>query len=158
MSFEKNIGDSQVTGDFTLLEKLIENLGINYYVDIGILGQATYEDGATIAGIGAVHEFGRVDGSIPQRSFIRMPLEVKQEQITKKVEAKLEELLAAGDIEGIFKAIGVAGEEAIQEAFETGGFGTWEDIQEATKKRKGSSAILIDRGDLRKAITWEVGE
>ena len=124
MSFSHKTGTSEVKGDFSRLDKLISGLGKKAYVDIGILGDTnqTEEGGITTAGIGAVHEFGTDDGSIPERSFIRMPLETGQEQIQKEVETKLQTLLEKGDIEGIMKLIGIAGEKRIQEAFESGEF------------------------------------
>lgn len=159
MSFKERRGNSEVSGDFSRLNKLVEELGKSHYVDIGILGSTneTEEGGKTLAGIGAVHEFGYPEGGIPERSFIRMPLESGQQDIEKALESKLKTLLEKGDIEGIFKLIGIAGEARIQEAFDSGGFGQWPDIKDATKKRKGSDAILIDDGSLRKAITSETG-
>lgn len=163
--FSYKSGDSEVSGDFTQLEKLVENLGKKYYTDIGILGESGYtqEGGITLAGLGAVHEFGtdkagrNRDTVIPERSFIRMPLETGQGDIEKAIEPKYQKLMEEGDIKGIFELIGIAGEARIQEAFESGGFGTWEDIKEATKKAKGSDAILIDIGTLRQAIASKVG-
>lgn len=164
MTFSHKSGSSEVSGDFSKLEKLIENLEKDYYVDIGILGASgSTEGGLTVAGVGAVHEFGTDkagrsrDTVIPERSFIRMPLETGQEDIEKQIDPKLQELIEKGDIKGIFKLIGIAGESRIQEAFETGGFGSWEDIKESTKKSKGSDAILIDQGPLKQSITSKVG-
>ena len=164
-AFQHKSGDNVVTGDFSKLEKLIENLGKKFYTDIGILGAAGYTEsgGITLAGIGAVHEFGtdkagrNRDTVIPERSFIRMPLETGQDDIEKALKPRLQKLIEDGDIKGIFELIGIAGEARVQEAFETGGFGTWEDIKEATKKAKGSDAILIDIGVLRQGITSRVG-
>lgn len=164
-AFSHKSGDSTVTGDFSKLEKIIENLGKKFYTDIGILGAAGYTEGGgiTLAGVGAVHEFGtdragrNRDTVIPERSFIRMPLETGQDDIEKAISPKLQQLIEDGDIEGIFELIGIAGEGRVLEAFETGGFGTWEDLKESTKKAKGSDAILIDKGPLRQAITSRVG-
>lgn len=159
MSFSVKNGNSTITGNFTALEKLIEELDAGYYVDIGILGGERDEDGQiTIAGIGAIHEFGKLDGTIPSRSFIRMPLEKMGSEVTKDIEPHIERDLAEGNVKGLFKKIGLAGESQIQKAFESGGFGLWPDIQEKTKERKGSSAILIDDGTLRKSITSRVGK
>lgn len=162
--FEHKKGDSVVTGDFSRLEKLVENLGRKYYVDIGVLGEGgSAEGGITLAGLGAVHEFGtdkagrNRDTQIPERSFLRMPLETGQEEIEKEIDPHIQKLIEDGDIKGIFELIGIAGEARVQEAFETGGFGLWDDIEEATKKAKGSDAILIDIGTLRQAITSRVG-
>jgi len=165
MSFQIKNGDSVVSGDFSKLEKLIENLGKKHYVDIGIMGEnnQTVEGGYTLAGIGAVHEFGTDRAGrgnktvIPERSFIRMPLETGQDEIEKALEPKIQKLLADGDIKGIFKLIGIAGEARIQEAFESGGFGTWDPNADITIERKGSDSPLIDTGGLRQAITSKVG-
>lgn len=163
MSFRENIGNSKITGDFSKLNKLVENLGKQYYVDVGILGNEVTDEGITIAGIGAVHEFGTDEAGsnndivIPERSFIRMPLEEKGEEIEKDVGKGYEEKIANGNVKGIFKDIGIAAERQIQEAFESGGFGTWPELQQSTIDAKGSSAILIDDGTLRKAITSQVG-
>lgn len=157
MSFSKSVGDSQVTGDFSRLNKLVDALGKNFYVDVGILGGDTTEEGITLAGIGAVHVFGSPDQGIPERDFIRMPIEKMSEEIEKSVEPHIQKKLADGDVKGIFKLMGISAEEQIQKAFESGGFGLWPDIQNETKERKGSSAILIDTGELRKAVTSRVG-
>jgi len=184
--FHVKNGDSEVKGDFTKLEKLVEELGNKYYVEIGILGEnhETEEGGLTIAGIGAVHEFGTDKAGrgrktvIPERSFIRMPLETGQDDIEKSLEPKLEELMEKGRIHRIFQLIGIAGEARIQEAFETGGFGEWEknsnitihgsnygkenltekQIENEFIKSKGSDSPLIDTGLLRKSISSKVGK
>ncbi len=164
-AFSHKSGDNEVTGDFSRLEKLVENLGKKFYTDIGILGAGGYteEGGITLAGMGAVHEFGTDKAGrgrktvIPERSFLRIPLETGQEDIEKQIEPRMQELLEDGNIKEIFELIGIAGEARVQEAFETGGFGTWEDIKEATKKAKGSDSILIDTGALRQANTSRVG-
>ena len=60
MSFKTQNAGGSVSGDFSKLEALIKDLGKKHYVDIGILGESnkTVEGGLTLAGIGAVHEFG----------------------------------------------------------------------------------------------------
>lgn len=166
MSFSERSGDSVVSGDFSKLEEMLKGLGKRHYVDIGILGETneTTEGGLTLAGIGAVHEFGTDRAGrgnstvIPERSFIRMPLETGQSQIKAAVEPHMKKDIAEGNIKHIFQMIGLAGEARIQEAFESGGFGEWEPLVESTIERKGSDSILIDTGALRKAITSKVGE
>ena len=158
MSFSESVGDSQISGDFSQLENLISELDAGYYVDIGILGDGEVTpEGDSLAEIGAKHEFGSIADKLPQRSFIKMPLEAKQSEISQKVESGMQAKLEAGDVEGIFRDIGIAGEAAIGEAFDTGGFGTWKGLSERTKDQKGSDAILIDEGHLRRSITSEVG-
>lgn len=158
MKISQNVGDCHIEADFSKLEKLLKDLDVKGYVDVGVLGNASYEDGATIAGIGAIHEFGSLSGNIPQRSFIRMPIELKQEDIEKKVMDKVKDKLFDGiSPKDVLQMIGIFCEEAIQEAFETGGFGTWQDIKDETKDRKNGDSILIDTGTLRKAITSKIG-
>lgn len=166
MSFNVNNGESTVKGDFSKLDNLVENLKEGYYVDIGILGAegATREGDLTIAGIGAVHEFGTDKAGrgkntvIPERSFIKMPLETGSEQIEKSIKPKVKELVGKGDLKKLFELIGIAGETRIQEAFETGGFGKWPELAESTKEVKGSDAKLIGDGTLRKSISSKVGK
>lgn len=171
MTFTHKSGDNVVTGDFSKLEKLVENLGKKYFTDIGILGKGGYTEkgGITLAGRGAVHEFGtdkagrNRDIEIPQRSFILMPLETGQEFIEKQIEPEFQELIENGDIKGIFDLIGIFGEARIQEAFETKGFGTWEELAESTIKsrKKGPGKHdpqpLEDIGTMRQSISSRVG-
>lgn len=157
--FKKKVGDSKISGDFSALEKIVEGIDEGYYVDIGIIGAGQHEGSElTIAEVGAANEFGTLDKRVPERSFIRMPLQKKGKEIEKKIGEKAEALIAKGEIKKLFELIGIAGEGAIQEAFDSGGFGTWPDIADSTKKRKGSSAILIDKGVLRKSIISKVGK
>lgn len=93
---------------------------------------------------------------MPARSFIRMPLMQRGEMIKKHVQKHLREHLEQGDVKAILDDIGIAGETAIQEAFETGGFGKWKPLSPRTVKRKGSSAILIDKGLMRQAIDHRI--
>lgn len=152
-------GGGYIESDFSGLEKLLAKLKTNTYVDIGILGEkgGNRKDGITLAGIGAVHEFGSLDGSIPKRSHIVLPLAHKKDSIEKTAEKSMKQNLASANVDKIFSDIGIAGEAAIQEAFETGGFGQWQALEPATIEAKGSDSILIDIGELRKAETSKVG-
>lgn len=152
----QRFGDSEIEADFSALEKMVEDLGKDHYVDVGLLGEnggKTEKGGVTLAFIGAVHEHGSLDGHNPPRSFIRMPIETGQAEIEAAVEPLMARHLAEGDVKAIFEDIGIAAEGRIQDAFDTGGFGQWPALKEETIKRKGSDSILIDRGDLRRGIT-----
>lgn len=152
----QRFGDSEIEADFSALERLVEGLGGDHYTDVGILGEnggKTQQGGVTLAFIGAVHEFGSLDGHNPERSFIRVPIETGQAEIEAAVEPMMARHLASGDVKAIFEDIGIAAEGRIQDAFDTGGFGQWPQLKEDTIKRKGSDSILIDEGDLRRAIT-----
>lgn len=86
-----------------------------------------------------------------------MPIEEKAGEIEKTVGNSIESDMAEGNIKRIFQKIGLAAEGQIQEAFETGGFGKWPELQYSTILAKKSSAILIDTGSLRKAVTSKTG-
>jgi hypothetical protein len=157
----ETFGDSYIEADFSALDKLVENLGKKHYVDVGILGEnagKTDEGGATIGMIGAVQEFGKLDGKIPKRSFILMPLQTHQSEIQKQVEPRMQKHMETGDIKGIFTDIGIAAEGVIQDAFDTRGFGTWKSNAESTIEQKGSDSPNIDKGLLRKSISSKVGQ
>ena len=158
MSFNIRDGQSTITGDFSGLERLIKSLKEPHSVDIGVFKDAKTPDGQSVAEYGAYNEFGSVSvpNRPPKRSFIRMPLETKQGDIVKYAESHAREHIEAGDIKAIFEDIGIAGQAKIQEAFDTGGFGTWAPDADSTVARKGSDAPLIDSGLLRKSVTYEV--
>lgn len=162
MSFKTKHGDVTIEGDFSRLEKLVKNLGKNYYVDVGVIGdEATTERGNnTLAGIGAEHEFGVPDRKppLPRRSFIRFPLQTGQRQIENQVGKRYQRNIENGDIKQIFDDIGLASEARIQDAFESGGFGQWKELSDFTIEKKGSDAILIDTGTLKQSITSKVDE
>jgi len=151
---------SDVRVDLSGLDKMIKGLKSPWFVDIGILGAkgSTEQDGITLAGIGAVQEFGSIDGRVPERSFIRMPLETGQKQIEEQVSPTMQKDMAEGNIKHIFQNIGIAGEARIQEAFETGGFGEWAPNAPSTIEKKGSDSPLIDTGNLRKSVTSKVSQ
>lgn len=155
MGFNIRDGQSEISGDFSKLEKLIKNLGEKHFVDVGVFASAKAPDGTQVAEYGAYNEFGSlsVPNRPPKRSFIRMPLEVKQGEIAEYVEKKARAHVESGDIKAIFEDIGVAAEAKIQEAFDSDGWGAWPPDADSTVARKGSSTPLIDTGLLRKSIT-----
>ena len=150
-------GGGEVEADFSGIEKMLKGLAEDHHVDIGVLGSgARGKDGESVAEYGAKNEFGVVSKKIPERSFIRMPLTEKAKDIERAGADVLSARLAVGDVKGIFKVLGIAGEAAIQEAFDTRGFGKWKDNARSTVREKGSDTPLIDTGTLRKSITSRV--
>ena len=121
----------------------------------GQASNAIYGDGMTVVEIGAIHEYGA--GNNPVRSFLRVPFKIKKDQIQKNM-TTLFRAIAEQGADGVaqMEKAGVMLQNISKEAFETKGFGTWKDIKASTKRKKGSSATLIDTGILRGAITYEV--
>jgi len=146
------------------LKKIVGDLQ-DYRAHVGVLGSSgkngrADEDsesaGLTNAEIGAIHEFGTE--SIPPRSFLRMPIEEKKGTIVKKLSNSqtFKTHIEAGDIGKAVETVGVLGEEVIQQAFETKGFGQWPEKAPATKAHsKNPEQPLIESTQLRKSITSE---
>lgn len=163
-----------IKADLSQLEDMLKKLGGEFSVKIGIIGSAaseTYPDSdATNAEVGLYNEFGTE--RIPPRSFLRMPLEMHQKDLVKamgKGEAK--ERIKSGDVKGFYDALGLAALEIVDQSFPTGGYGSWEANAEITVKGgwmtstsgkpfyvkgKKSSAPLIDTGQLRRSISYQV--
>lgn len=145
----------EVKSDLKGLDKLLKNVSTKLVAKVGIFGDKNQRDEgeATNADIGAVHEFGSFSKGIPRRSFLKDPMTHKRKELLKKAKEIIDANIDKenGD-EKIFELIGIYGESIVQEAFESGGFGMWEAISQETIDRKGSSQILIDSSQLRRAI------
>lgn len=135
-----------------------------YVTRVGILGNKASEihndTDKTNAEIGAIHELGLL-AHVPERSFLRMPLE---EKLGQWIEDNLDiyrNCLKKGDMKQWHQAVGFAAEKIINEAFETGGFGSWPPLSRTTIALRGglaSAKILVDTGQLRASITSAVYE
>lgn len=114
-------------------------------------------DGITNAELGIIHEFGVPERGIPERSFLRSTV---SEESAKNL-GRLGNVQIAEFLEGktsahdVFATIGVYLQGKIVEKITDGEF---EPNNENTVKRKGSSKPLIDTGQLRASITYEVRE
>lgn len=149
-----------VKGNFKNLQKLLKDLKTKKYVDVGILQAGSYPNGTSIAYVGATHEFGTSKAGrsrnvvIPERSFLRMPLNTQQEKIAKNIKKKSKGL----DVNKVLDLLGQSAVAVILEAFETNGFGTWAPLSDSTIAKRGASAqILQDTALLKKSIDYKVG-
>lgn len=148
-----------VKSDLKGLEELQENLKTNLVSRIGIFSDKNQRVGKELTNtqVGARHEFGVISEGLPRRSFLRDPLTLKSKELLKQAKKIIAANIDKEDgIEEIFELIGIAGEAIVQEAFETGGFGTWQSLTQRTINEKGSSSILIDSSQLRGAVTSKV--
>lgn len=102
--------------------------------------------------LGAIHEFGSKQRSIPARSFLRMPIATNGDEIAKNAGDGMAQLMTEGQVLTFFKRLGIAAEAVVLKAFETAGFGQWAPNAPSTVSRKGSSSPLIDTGQLRRAV------
>lgn len=123
-------------------------------VYVGLPKGASYEDGAPIAAIGAVQEFGSSDGRIPERSFLRVPLRGNQKTFA-KIFRKLMPMVLSGDLT-MMQLLEQLGAKAVSVSQEAISAGIDPPNAPATILAKGSSTPLIDRGALRQSITYVV--
>lgn len=120
------------------------------------VGSKIYGDGMTVIRVGAIHEYGAPQQSIPQRSFLRVPFAVKRRELNKAIAQQFEAMAEGRDVNVAFGRIGALATNVSKGAFTSLGYGSWSPIRPDTIKRKGSSQTLIDTGILRSSITWVV--
>ena len=179
----KSIGRNvKITFDIEKLLNIKAELAKKYVARVGILGQKTNRipmltgesheryklrvkkmlkdkptqaenEGQTNADIGLVHEMGSMARHIPRRSFLEMPLNLKMPEYARTFGAELKKSIEAGNIRPAFVKLGIKGEQVVQMAFASRGFGMWQKLSEQTIKNKGSDSPLIDSGQLCKSIT-----
>lgn len=112
--------------------------------------------------LGYVHEFGMMIHHpkrntitvIPERSFIRVPLMTKLGALVQ--ETNWFAIMAKRGVKRVLAHLGILAEDVIQEAFATRGYGLWPSLSQTTINRKGSSAILIESAQMRKAVASRV--
>lgn len=113
------------------------------------------DEGATNPEIAAKNEYGV---GVPRRSMLRMPFHLHGDKILKDAQADArEQLKNAGKnpratAKKLLDRVGIAGENLVQEAFNTRGFGSWAPNAPMTIELKGSDAPLIDTAQLRHAV------
>lgn len=140
------------------LDKILKDLKAKKSVQVGVFKTAVYPDGKSVAEVAVQNEYGVKSKRIPARSFIKMPLEHEAKLITSNVNKAATKDLENGNIDIIYKKIGMACESAIQKAFESRGFGLWLDNSPVTIEKKGSSSPLIDIGVMRRSVTSRVSD
>jgi hypothetical protein len=113
-------------------------------------------DAKTNAEIGLVHEMGSMSQHIPRRSFLEMPLTLKMPDYANKFGDQLMKAIDDGNIKPVYTNLGIKGEQVVQLAFASRGFGIWAPNAASTIQRKKSSSPLIDTAQLRRAITSDV--
>lgn len=128
-------------------------------VVVGILADkattSVYETGVNVLEVGTWHEYGR--GNNPKRSFLNNTLDKNIRAIKKKNFDIFENVLNTD--QSVDNGLGIMGayfNNLVKDAFTNNGYGTWAPLEPETIKAKGSSRTLIDKGTLRRSITWEV--
>lgn len=166
MEIKKIGSNGQVRLNIDKLRGIEKELNIPYVTRLGIMGSdlarkkvVTNRRGERVKGkedatmtnaeIGIVHEKGSLSRNIPRRSFLEVPIFLKSRQLFKDTQILLDNLVTQ-NLKKSYKALGIAGEKIVQEAFDTQGFGNWQKL----KYRDGSP--LIDSHQLRDSISSAV--
>lgn len=151
--------DVDIDIDCKDLENLIKSLSKDIKVKVGLLknkgGDELVWDDLDLAGLGAKHEFGY--GNIPVRSFLEMPFDVKNDEFLRLLKDLIDvELLKDKNSTHLADEIGLCALAIIAEAFDTQGYGQWEDNAPYTIAIKGRNEPLVDTGKMRNTIDYEV--
>ena len=124
------------------------------HVQVGIFGDEAAEDrgGITNVQVAAIHEFGLPP--MPERSFLRATFDMKAREIA-QLAKNLRWRVFVGTMSNA-KALGLLGAFVKGEVQKRMSRGIPPPLDPATIRRKGSSVPLIDTGQLRGSINYEV--
>lgn len=185
MKHIKTIGrNTKITFDIDKLIRVKEEFAKKYVARVGVLGQKTNRipmitgesheqykarvrklsknssalknQEKTNAEIGLIHELGSLSDHIPRRSFLEMPLTLKMPSYSKAFGDQIMKAIDTGNIKPAYVNLGIKGEQVVQLAFASSGYGQWDPNAESTVNKKGSSSPLIDTAQLRRSITSDV--
>ena len=113
-----------------------------------------HEGGINMATLLAIHVLGAPSRGIPQRDPLRPPLIANAQRYTDLLAMGLKNALSDGtDPKLVYEKIGIVATNDVKDYFITGNFKA---LSEKTIKAKGSSKPLIDTGELRNSISYEV--
>jgi hypothetical protein len=124
---------TQLKLDFKKINTWIKKMkSLNdYQVRLGVFGGNKTKKGdednkdVSLPLIAAVHEFGSKDMNIPERSFLRMPLQGHKDRITENVANNIVGKMEKNDFRGVYNDIGNAAKNVVHKAFATQGDGRW---------------------------------
>lgn len=110
--------------------------------------------GLTLLQVATVHEFGAPAAGIPARSFVRGTVD-EQESAIRADQRKIAVAVLSGklDLRRGLDQLGARVAARIQQRIARG---IAPPLKQRTIERKGSSTPLVDTGQLRSSITWEV--
>ena len=136
------------------LKAMLKSKGVKVGLPASVGAKMHDESDLSVAAIGAIHEFGSPARNIPERSFIRTTVQEEQNNIKKLFKKEAEKLMdGEQDVDGMLGIVGAYISAKIKKKIT--------DIKtppnaEATVEAKGSSNPLIDSGQMRQSVTWEI--
>ena len=124
------------------------------YIGVPTSKNGMHEGGINMATLLALHVLGAPSRGIPQRDPLRPPLIANAQRYSDLLALGLKNALANGtDPKLVYEKIGIVAANDVKDYFITGNFKA---LSEKTIKAKGSSKPLIDTGELRNSISYEV--
>lgn len=109
-------------------------------------------EGLSVADVGSFHEFGT--DNIPQRSFIRAPIQDNKADLQGLQRTLLREVMLGNKSTG--EALALIGEKAQSDMVAAINAGIEPGLEQSTIDAKGSSTPLIDSGQLKQSIRYKV--
>ena len=148
-------GSIELKFDEEKLDGVLRHLyASNKAVKVGILENATNADtGASIAEYAYWNEFGTKN--IPARPFFRNAISDNSDTWAGSIKSQLKTMGITDKnvVEKALKRTGKLMRSDIQQSISKGGF---KPLKPATIKKKGQATPLVDTGDMRNAIRYEV--
>lgn len=125
---------------------------------VGILAPEGQKDrgGVTNAQLGAIHEFGAPRANIPERSFLRRTFDERQAEYERSLRSAIGKVVDRGG--SLRLALERLGARAAADVQNTIARGIPPPNAPRTVAKKGSSTPLIDTGQLRQSISYDVEE
>lgn len=148
--------------DIKGLKKVQEKIGKAYRTDIGILANKNpvdIETGINMATLGQTHYYGSVSNKLPARDWLKLPVEMGIRKHLKMYGAKLfTSIKNEKDLNQFHNFLGIQCLNAVMDAFDTNGFGTWQPLSPNTVKNKkqNKDKILTETGQLRQSVSFKV--
>lgn len=128
------------------------------YVLVGVQGTEASsqheDDGVTVAEVATKNEFGDPAAHVPQRSFIRETVDLKQNELQRVAVGVGRAVLL--DKMPLERGLALLGEKGVGVMKQRIDDGIEPPNAPSTIKRKGSSKPLIDKGQLKGSITYKV--
>ena len=121
--------------------------------------ESSTSGGMTVAGYGAVHEFGSDDGVVPQRPWLRAAVDANLREVGTRMQSILEKIYdrrGKSDVTRDLNRLGLWGVKIVKDYIKKVGPSTWVPLAEATIKRKRSTRPLIDNGTMIRSITYVI--
>lgn len=161
-------------GDFTLtvkdfrlpnLERILKGLSDQsepQWVEAGILGGATDEDGVSVAEYAAYNEYGAPGAGIPKRSFLRSTLSDNGDKYKRLLQGALRGLASSGASEPVGMALTAVGREMETDIIEKIKSNVPPPNAPETRARKearpggGYAGTLFDTGTMLGSVSFQL--